>query len=92
MISLPRQARSSRQDAHSRGGALIPTAGSRLWAARWLHADDFWRTIVSTVLRLIADAAWSDDDSTFPILLIFASLGLLVSLLAALNGFEIADI
>jgi DNA-binding NarL/FixJ family response regulator len=24
------------------------------------YADDFWRTIVSTVLKLIDDAAWSD--------------------------------
>jgi hypothetical protein len=49
------------------------------------------RRIVSTVLRLIVDAAWSDDNSTFPTLLTFSSLGLLASLLAALNGFEIAD-
>jgi hypothetical protein len=56
------------------------------------YADHFWRTIVTTVLRLIADAGWSDDDSTFLIMLIFASLGLLVSLLAAFNGLEIADV
>jgi hypothetical protein len=47
---------------------------------------------VTTVLRLITDAAWSDDDSTFLVLLIFALLGLLVSLLAVLNGLEIADV
>lgn len=39
-------------------------------------------------LRLIADAAWSDETSTFSILLIFALIGLAISFLAALNGLE----
>jgi hypothetical protein len=57
-----------------------------------VSADDLWRTIMSAVLKFIADAAWSDDDSTFPILLIFALLGLLANLLVALNGLYIADV
>jgi hypothetical protein len=77
---------------------LIPRSGANydgshaVYEPRWLLADDFRRTIVTTVLRLITDAAWSDDDSTFLVLLIFALLGLLVSLLAVLNGLEIADV
>ena len=47
---------------------------------------------MSAVLRLIADAAWSEETSTFPILLIFALLGLFASLLAVLNGVEMIDV
>jgi hypothetical protein len=47
--------------------------------------------IMSTVLRLIADAARSADNSTFPILLIFALVGLVASLLAVLNGFVVVE-
>jgi hypothetical protein len=47
---------------------------------------------MSTVLRLIADGARSDAESTFSILLIFSLLGLVASLFAALHGFEIADL
>jgi hypothetical protein len=46
------------------------------------------RNAMFKALRLIADAAWSDETSTFSILLIFALIGLAISFLAALNGLE----
>jgi hypothetical protein len=46
---------------------------------------------MSAVLRLIADVALSDEQSTFPILLIFALLGLVASLWAVSNGFEMGN-
>jgi hypothetical protein len=46
---------------------------------------------MSTVLRLIAEVVWSDQDSIVPVLLIIALLGVLASLWAALNGIEMVD-
>jgi hypothetical protein len=42
-------------------------------------------------LRSVVDAAWSDETSAFPIFLVFALIGLVISLLAALNGVEMID-
>ena len=46
---------------------------------------------MSAVLRLVAAAVSSDEQSTFPILLIFALLGLVASLWAVSNGIEIVN-
>jgi hypothetical protein len=54
-------------------------------------SDDFWSVIMSIVLKLIAIAAWSSYNSTFPVLLIFTLVGLLASLFAALNGIMIVE-
>ena len=69
-------------------------APASLTRRQHVHSDDaggLGNDAMSTVLRLVAAAVSSDEQSTFPILLIFALLGLVASLWAVSNGIEIVN-